>query len=282
MGQAVTGVLQIERIPGITAEAREQLTIRDLLPARPTQLQIVDFVKVSQPLTVGSPAAESSTKPEGQLNFTSVSEKVRVIAITIPASRQILDDFTELAGFLNSSLQFYVDLGEEQQLLSGDGIGENIHGLITQATAFNTGLLVAGAGWNKLDIIGRAIEQIRIAKEVQPTFVVLNPRDWWDMRLTKDSFGRYILGDPQQMVRATLFGLDVDPTTSIAQGTFLVGSGNPVCVEIRDRMELQIDISTEHASFFIQNLVMIRAEKRLALVVKRPASFITGSFSTSP
>ena len=42
----------------------------------------------------------------------------------------------------------------------------------------------------------------------------------------------------------------VDPTTNIAQGTFLVGSGNPIAAEIRDRMEMQIDISTEHSTFF--------------------------------
>jgi hypothetical protein len=47
-------------------------------------------------------------------------------------------------------------------------------------------------------------------------------------------------------------------------------------------MEMQVDISQEHSDFFIKNLVAIRAEKRLALVVKRPASFITGNFSTSP
>src|SRR3990172_5706095 len=42
-----TGVLQIERDPGITAEARRQLVIRDLLASRPTQRQVIDYVKVS-------------------------------------------------------------------------------------------------------------------------------------------------------------------------------------------------------------------------------------------
>jgi hypothetical protein len=45
---------------------------------------------------------------------------------------------------------------------------------------------------------------------------------------------------------------------------------------------LQVEVSTEHASFFVQNLVAILAEKRLALITRRPVSFVTGSFSTSP
>ena len=282
VGVSTTGVLQIDRIAGITAEARQTLTVRDLLYARPTTMQVVDFVKVNAPMAIASPQVEASAKAENAVTFTSVSEKVRTIATWIPASKQILDDFTELMGFINSTLPYYVNLAEEIQLLSGDNTGENLHGLITQAAAFNTGLLSASKGWNKIDIVGRAVQQITGAKELDPTFIVLHPNDWWEMRLTKDGFGRYILGDPQTNARPSLFGLDVVYTTSIANGTFLIGSGNPVASEIRDRMEMQIEFSTEHQDFFTKNLVAVRGEKRVVLVVKRPNSYITGSFTTSP
>ena len=39
------------------------------------------------------------TKPENQATFTTVSERVKTIATWIPASRQILDDFSELMTF---------------------------------------------------------------------------------------------------------------------------------------------------------------------------------------
>jgi len=293
VGSAVSGVLQIGRLPDITMEARQQLTIRDLLTATPTTFQVIDFVKVLAPMTIASPVAEASTKPENAVTFTTVSERAKTIATWIPATRQVLDDFSELMTFIRTMMPYYVNLAEEQQLLSGDGTGENLHGLIPQASAFSAGLLNSVAGWNKIDIIGRAIQQLTAAKELMPTFCVVHPNDWWDIRLTKDSFGRYILGNPQQgsLTNAgmgitsptqNIFGLAVDPTTSIAPGTFLVGSGNPIASEIRDRMEMQIDVSTEHSDFFTKNLVAVRAEKRLALITRRPGSFITGSFNTSP
>lgn len=130
-----------------------------------------------------------------------------------------------------------------------------------------------------IDLIGAAIEAIEVAKELMPTFAVLNPADWWHMKLMRDTLGRYILGDPQSVATPRIFDLDVVSTTSIAKGTFLVGSGNPTASEIRDRMELTVEVSTEHMDFFVKNLVAIRAEKRLALVVKRPGSYITGSFA---
>lgn len=282
-GYATAGVLTIERIPGITLEARQTLRVRDVLPARPTQAGAIFFVKVNAPMAIASPVVEGNVKPENAVTFTSVSERVKTIATWIPASKQVLDDFDELGGFIRTTMPYYVNLEEELQLLSGDGTGENLHGLIPQATAFNTALLSNVAGWNKIDIIGRAIQQTTVAKELQPTFVILHPTDWWGIRLTKDGFGRYILGDPQQpLTNPNIFGLTVVSTTSIASGTFLTGSGDPAAVEIRDRMEMQVDISTEHSDYFTRNLVAIRAERREALLVKRPASFITGTFTTSP
>ncbi|HTF70382.1 MAG TPA: phage major capsid protein, partial [Edaphobacter sp.] len=162
-GFGTSGVLPIERIPGIVPEARQQLTVRDVLTARPTSLPVVDFVRVSSPLHIAPPVAEASTKPENALQFISSSEKIRTIATWLPATRQILDDLTELNGFIMSSLPYYVNLAEEIQLLSGDNTGENLHGLIPQASAFQTALLPGTAGWNRIDIVGRAIQQLTTA-----------------------------------------------------------------------------------------------------------------------
>src|SRR5262249_28377766 len=127
----------------------------------------------------------------------------------------------------------------------------------------------------------------------EPAFVVLHPKDWWKVRLQKDAYGRYILGDPQQpgaiattggLVRSApnIFNLTPVVTTSMSQGSFLVGTGDIMAVELKDRIEMQLEVSTSHSTFFTQNLLAIRAEKRACLVVRRPNSFVFGTFSTSP
>ncbi|WP_183981642.1 phage major capsid protein, partial [Tunturiibacter gelidoferens] len=199
-----------------------------------------------------------------------------------PATRQVLDDLPSLMSIIQGSLLFYIDLEEELQLLAGDDTGENLHGLLPQAQAFNPSLLHAVSGWTMIDVIGTAIQQINTAKEIDPTFVVINTNDYWKLRLTKDSLGRYILGDPQNTSRPNIFGLDLVYTTSIPQGIFLVGSGNQAATEIKDRMETVVEISTEHADFWTRNLIGVRGERRLCLLTKRPNSFVSGTFSTSP
>jgi HK97 family phage major capsid protein len=282
VGYQTTGVLQIERIGGITPEARPVLKIRDVLPSRPTVLQVIDYVKVTTPMGPASPQVEASPKVEQAVAFTSYSERVKMVACWIPATKQILDDFSELAGYIETTLPYYVNLAEEQGLLLGDGVGEDLHGMVPQSTAFNTSLLNASTGWTRIDVIGRAIEQINQTNEIDPSFVVLNPKDWWSTRLTKDSYGRYLLGDPQQIGSPNIFGLNVIWTSNMTSGYFLVGNGSPVASEIRDRMALQVEISTEHSDYFTRNMVAIRAEKRLAYLMKRSGSFIYGSLNSSP
>jgi HK97 family phage major capsid protein len=251
VGVATTGVLQIDRIPGITPEARQVLKVRDVLSARPTTMAVVDYVKVTSPMAIASPVPEASIKPENSVSFSSLSEKVRLIATWIPATKQVLDDMTELMGFIQSTLPFYVNLEEELQLLSGDGTGENLHGLLPQATSFNSALLPAPSkGWTRIDVVGAAIQQINAAKEIDPTFIIMHTNDWWSLALTKDAYGRYLLGSPQDLTTPRIFGLSVVPTTSIAQGTFLVGSGSPVAAEIRDRQEMTVEISARSTKIF--------------------------------
>ncbi len=219
---------------------------------------------------------------ENSVQFTSFSEKIKTIATWIPATKQVLDDFVELMGFIQTSIPYYIGLEEEIQLLAGDDIGEDLHGLIPQSMVFDPTLLSATAGWNRIDVVGRAIEQIVTAKELTPTFCILHPADWWSIRLSKDGLGRYLIGDPQTSARASLFDLQVIPTTSMVPGSFLLGSGNPTAAEIRDRSEIIVEISTQHADYFVRGLVAVRGERRLALVCKRPNSFCAGSFTTSP
>jgi len=281
--QPTSGVLSIDRIAGITPEPRQQLSVEDLLPKFPTSQQICDFVKVSSPMTIASPVPEASTKPEEAVTFVSSSEKVRTIACTVPASRQALDDLQELNNFLQTGLAFYVNLASEIQILSGDGMGENVHGLIPQASGFNVSLLSASQGWQRIDVLARSAQQLAAAKELTPDWVVLHPDDLWALRLTKDGYGRYLLGDPGQSGDVpSLWGMKLVATTSIQTGTFLMGSSSPIASEIRDRMSLVVEISTSHADFFVKNLLMIRCERRFALLVKRATAFISGSFSSSP
>ena len=283
VGSATSGVLLFERTPGVVLEARRPLRLRQLFSAAPTDNNSIDYVKVSSFSKVVSPQTEGSAKGESELKFTTVNTPVRTIATWIPATRQILDDFQGLQQLITESLVFALEEEIEDQILSGDNTSQNLNGLTTQATAFDTTLTTASDGWEKMDLVGRAVQQVAVANEASPNFVVLNPADYWGMRLIKDTTGRYIFDRPDGPVGfSPIWGLNPVVTTAMTAGYFLVGSGAPVAGVIRNRMGVTVDISTEHSTYFTENKVAIRVEARLALVLYRPAAYIYGALNASP
>ena len=120
-GVTTPGVLQIDRIPEIVPEARQQLKIRDVLTARPTTFALVQFNRVLVPLSPAGMVPETTLKSENQISFVAEQERVKTIATFLPASKQIMDDFAELSGFLQTSLGYSCNITEEWQMLNGDG-----------------------------------------------------------------------------------------------------------------------------------------------------------------
>lgn len=281
-GYATGGVLEIDRRAGVVLDARRTLRMRNVIPSRPCSFGKVYWVKVSAAPTKASFQTEGATKAENQMAFTVAAETMRVLATFITGTRQVLEDWDELLGILKTALKYAVDKEDDSQILNGDGTGENYNGLITTATAFTTSLTPAGAGWNYADMIGRAMQQVATADEIEPGFAVFNPVDWWNIRLIKDTNGNYIFGSPASKGQPGIFDLTPVVTNAVASGKFLVGSAQSVAAEIRDNMGVEIMISTEHDQNFTKNLITIRAERRSLLATYRPGSFIYGTFTKSP
>jgi HK97 family phage major capsid protein len=283
VGSATSGVLMPQRVGDVVTEARRRLRLRDLLTVYPTQANAVDFVKITAGMTKASPiTAEGDLKPENGLSFSTQNEPVQTIATWIPASKQVIEDFTQLRATIDSALVFAVQAEEEQQILFGDGTPPALHSLTHQAQSFDLTILTASDGYEYVDIIEAAVSQIAADDEVPADFVVLHPDDWHKIRRTKESTGGYIFGPPSGGMPDQLWELQVVPTSVMTKGYFLVGSSSPQACALFERQGVTVELSTEHSDYFVRNLVAIRGESRVALVVFRPNSFVFGALTQSP
>jgi len=219
-----------------------------------------------------APVAETTAKPYSDLTFDMTSAPVRTIAHLFKASRQILDDAPALRSYIDGRARYGLRFAEENQLLNGSGTGQNIHGLVPQATAFSPAFTAeAETGIDRLRL---AVLQVVLA-EYPATAFVLNPIDWAKIELTKDAGGNYIIGNPQGALTPTLWNLPVVSTQAMAAGDFLTGAFS-FASQIFDRMEIEVLLSSENVDDFEKNMFTIRAEERLAFAVYRPESFVTG------
>jgi HK97 family phage major capsid protein len=280
-------LVQDYRVPGIIAPGQRRLTIRDLLPSFPCPSNLVQFVRESAttnaaaPQTGGSPnSGENVAKAESAMTFTLANAAVQTLAHWIPASRQILDDAVSLQLYLNQRLLYLLKLEEEIELLNGDGSGNNLSGLIANATAYDTSLTTVASD-TFIDVLAHAIAQVQDGSDFEATGIVVNNLDWSSISLIKTtgtaSSGEYVYSDPHSATGPRLWGLPVVPTKSLARGQFLVGAFN-LAAAIWDRNDATVEISREHSDFFIKNMCALLAEERLCLTVFRPLALVTGGF----
>ncbi|WP_105577056.1 phage major capsid protein, partial [Cronobacter sakazakii] len=150
----------------------------------------------------------------------------------------IMDDAPALQSYINSRMMYGLALVEENQMLNGDGTGDNLLGLNTVGTDYETELNADGD--NGADILAHAIYQVSLS-EFEADGIILNPRDWHRIALLKDANGNYILGGPQAFASKVLWGLPVVSTTAQAAGTFTVGSFG-LASQVWDRMDATIEI----------------------------------------
>ena len=282
VGFPTAGVMPEER-GAYVPEARKQLRMRDVIASRPISVAQYSWPKYSITGTKASPVAEASQKPINTYDPTTVTERVKTIATYFKTGRQVLEDWSELQSILTSLGSYKYNAEMDRQILTGSNTGEDLNGLITQAQAFDSALLSAATGYTYFDQLNAAAQQIAEDDELTPTFFVVHPRNWYQMLRLKDNDKNYMLGGPTAGTGLQrIWDMTPVPTTQISAGTFLVGSGTPVAAEYRNRMELEVAISTEDADNFTYNLVTIRFEGRGLLACYRPDAFVTGTFLNSP
>lgn len=266
-----------DRLPGIDVSPKQRLFIRDLIAPGTTSSNTIYWVQQTGFTNKAAAVPENTTKPYSDIEFAEKITPVRTIAHLFKASKQILDDFSQLQSQVDAEMRYGLKYVEEQEILFGDGTGAHLEGIIPQASAFSPAFTVEQQ--NGIDDLRLAMLQAQLAR-FPASGHVLHFIDWARIELTKDSLGRYILANPAGLTGPTLWGLPVVATEAAAfQGKFLTGAFS-AGAQIFDREETNVVISTENADDFEKNMITIRCEERLALAVKRPEAFVYGSFST--
>lgn len=279
------------RLPGVITEPDISLNVQDLIPTTVIDTPDVDWVREDEDTSsiVGGASVVAETtstdalqaKAQVDIIFTLVQATMRTIAAWVPASKQILNDArrTQLRSYIDRRLMYSVDLELEDQILLGDGTGQNLEGLIPNATSYTGGYAqIQGADPTMIDTLRRAKTQARLA-EYPVTGFVLHPEDWQDIELTKGSDLHYIIAMPGMMAVPRLWGTPVADSTRMTEGEFLVGAF-ALATELFTRGDATIEISRSHGNFFTANLVAILAEMRALLAIYRPKALIKGGFTS--
>ena len=273
---------------GIVERQKRTMRVRELFDVQQTTSNMIEYFRVSGFTNNASTVAERNNandafgvKPQSSMTVVGVQAPVRTIAHYEVAHRNVLDDEPTLRGIIDNELLYGLRLVEDDQILNGNGSGQNLTG-IRETSGIQTFNWSDGvADDTRLDAIRRGITKSLLAY-YEPTGMIVHPNDLEDIELSKDANLNYLMVMSVSMgADARLWRLPIVSTPAITEGKVLLGSFG-VGATLYDRMEGNIRVSEQHSDFFVRNAVAVLAEERIALAVKRPESFVEVNLDSAP
>ena len=274
---------------------RRPLALRDVISVRRTGSDTVEFVRQTAHSNAAAPVAEATSsagpaapagtaggalvndanggyKPEGSWAFEVVSASVKTIAEWVSVTKRALADVAQLEGVINDELTADLAEKEEDQIVNGDGTGQNLPGVLNTSGIQTLGATTTNDA-TRFASVRTALTKLRTIGRVAPNAILANPAqtEWIDT--AKDSQNRFYGNGPFGLAPRTLWGIPVVESEAIPAGTLVPGDWSKAV--LWDREQAAISATDSHADFFIRNLVAVLGEERVAFGVTRPKAFIT-------
>jgi HK97 family phage major capsid protein len=271
------------------------LTLRSLVTNGSTTSDSIEYVRVTGITNNAAPVPEATTtgplgdgtggtstlvtggyKPESGLAVQRVSTPVRTIAHWIPVTKRALSDAAQMVTLIDSFLEYGLEEELEDQMIAGDGTGENFEGL-ANVSGVQTQDFVADpsgrpAGFGLLLAMRRAKTKVRLAG-ARANGYVINPADLEKLDEIATGQDVFYFGGPSGANDTRpLWGLPVIESEAVPAGTAYCGDFTRAI--LWDRQQSTITTTDSHSDFFVRNLVAILAEMRAAFGVIQPNAFV--------
>ena len=249
----------------VVTAPRIALVIRDLFGAETISGSTLQYLV--EGAIQGAPAVTTEGAEKPQVHFGDPTPKtvaLKKIACHIKESDEYIDDYPFLASAINGRLLYQLGLVEQNTLVT-DLLG---------TSGIQTGTYAANATATAIaEAILKAATDVQESSGFAADAIVINPTDWYNLRIARDGEERYYGGGffgPQNV--PNLWGIPVCVTTAVAANTIVVGAFK-TCGSVVSKNGVSVEATNSNEDDFVKNLMTIRAEERLALAVRRPAGF---------
>ena len=276
-------VIPADRVPGYKFDPTRPVHVRQLLATGSTQSDVVRYVKESGYSNGAAATAEGTTLTQSDFDMTAADANVRKIGTYFRISEEMLADTPQLTSYLSARAPEKLLEVEDAQILSGDGTGANLSGIITDAADFDVS--ASGAFYqsvesaNEFDVIVAALNQLSLLN-YSADCIMLNPTDFNKILLLKDSTNKYLKDQVYNGLQPSFSGVKVIQNTAIAAGTFLIGNFG-IGTQLWVRQGVNVEFFREDGTNVRDGFVTVRVSERVALTNYLPNAFVNGSFATA-
>ena len=279
-------LIQNDRVGEIVREEDRPLRIRSLLSVGRTGSDTIEYLEETfdnQAAGVPEIFVGEATKPKSDIRYEEKTGLVKQIAHYVRISNKMLADAPQLQSVIDTRLAYGLDLVEENQLLWGTGASNDLTGILNTAgiqdyaTAIHAVRGVSDTADTLLDNIRRTRTNVAL-QFYEASGVAIHPLDFEVIELLKGTDARFLWVTVPDGAGMRVWRMPVVESVALENPA---GTGERHCIvgafrigaNIFDREGTNIEVGYANDDF-ITNYKRIRAEKRLALIVWRPAAFI--------
>jgi len=293
IGSGIPNILtQFE--PGLTRVTRRKPFILQLIDLAQTVDRYISWMEqtnIDTGIAFNIAEGASAAGDYGSFRWTQNSQEAQEIVALSKMTLVILDDLQNAQQEVQTEILELLELRLDAQVFGGNGTGSNLKGILSYAQSFtNTGLAIQAP--NNYDAIIAAILQIKvngtksgiagggeIINIFEPTDIVLNPVDFAQMDLTKDTLNRYVREYyPDYDGNMLLGGCRISENILVTQGYVLVMDARKSHARIRLDSSLTLGyVNTD----FQDGLVTIKGCTRAVHYIKgiEVNAFVYDSFA---
>lgn len=271
-----------QRIAGLNIIPSRRVLLTDLFAKGKALSNVISWAYQSGKEGSVGGTAEGATKNQIDFNIVVASQNVVKRTGFIKVSTEMLEDIDFIESEIRNELMRELMKDIELTAYSGDGTAPNLNGIRTVATAFAAGTFADTVdNANAVDVLVVAMNQIRIAEQGEPNYILMHPSDVTALKLYKVTATdrRYVDRLVTVGSTLTLDGVPIIQTTLVTVDNYLIGDFN--LATLYDMGSIRIEMGLD-GNDYTKNLRTILAEWRGALVVRNNnrTAFVKGVFST--
>jgi HK97 family phage major capsid protein len=271
-----------QRIAGLDVIPSRTVRLLDIVSKGAAESPVISWVSQANKDGAAGQTGEGDLKNQIDFDLVVNQESLKKTTAYIKISDEMLGDVPFMQAEINNELMREILKKVEEQVYEGDNTGNNLNGILTQASAFVASTAPEAVdNANLVDVLRTATTQIKIANQDAPTYHLLHPTDVLGLLQIKRSTTDKAYIDALQMVAGSLRldGVPIIETTLVTAGTYLTGDFRKSTVYDKGSIDMKVGYENDD---FTKNLVTILAEWRGLNVIKtnQTDAFVTGVIAT--
>ena len=281
-------VPQAARIPGIQQAPYPTPSIYNLMSVGTTSRRYIPYVERTNYTSGANMVDDVTAGGQADVSFEDKQATVKKISVKLHVSRDSIEDVDYLQSEIQRLLNHDIVQKREKQLITGDGSGNNLHGLIYPTDPIAQ-QFSKPAGFDKQNGVGNAtalhaaLTQVMLGKDndfetgYMANGIVVHPTAIANMiedRDANNSFRRHPLLSPDGR---SFNGVQIVPSKYIDDDTFLVGDFRQAKPFVRRNISLKI--LDQNGTYGEQDVLTFVVTFRMAFFVPSPHNYAF-TFST--